>query len=70
MANSSPKKFFLVISKILRSFVNTLTSYEKYFHGNRDNLRQAIQMQLSKKLKIFPELFTALPKPAFNFQDF
>ena len=70
MANFSPKKFSLVISKILRPFVNTLTSYEKYFHGNRENLRQAIQMQLSKKLKIFLELLTAFPKSAFNFQDF
>ena len=31
------KKSFLVISEMLRPFVNTLTPDKKYFPGNREN---------------------------------
>ena len=48
------KMSLLVISKVLELFVKTLTADEKYSPGGSDNLLQAIQMQLSKKQKIFP----------------
>ena len=42
----------LVICEILELFVNTLTAkHIKYSLGNSDNLKQSIQMQLSKKQK-------------------
>ena len=47
----------LVICKILRLFVNTLTAGNKYSPLNRDNFSEPIQMNLSQKQKIFPELF-------------
>ena len=58
----------LVVSKILRLFVNTFTPDDKYPLVNSENLTQPIQMQLSKKLKIFSELFTGFLKSTFNFQ--
>ena len=64
------KKSFLVIFEILRPFVNTLTPDEKYFPGSGENIREPIQMQLSKKLKIFSEFSTAFPKSTFNFKHF
>ena len=39
----------LVLWKILRLFVNTLTDDEKYSFLYRDNLTQPIQIVLSKK---------------------
>ena len=38
---------------MLRLFVNTLSADEKYFLCNTENLPEPIQMELSKKLKIF-----------------
>ena len=49
----SSKKSLIVICKFLRLFVDTLTADGKYSRFNRDNLRQPIQMQLSKKQKTF-----------------
>ena len=43
----------LVLRKILRMFVNTLTDDEKYFLLYRDNLMQPIQILLSRKKKTF-----------------
>ena len=43
----------LVTFEILGLLVNTLTSYDKYSLRNSKNLPQPIQMQLSRKLKIF-----------------
>ena len=40
-----------------RLFVNTLTVNGKHYLLNRDNLTQAIQMQLSEKQKTFSEFF-------------
>ena len=51
------KKFLLVICKILRVFVNTLTADDKYSVLNRDNLLQDVQMQLSQKRKTFSPRF-------------
>ena len=60
----------MVISEILRPMFNTMTPDEKYFPRNRENLLEAIQIQLSNKLKIFPQFFTAFSKSPFNFQNF
>ena len=51
------KKSLLVICKILRVFVNTLTADDKYSVLNRDNLLQDVQMQLSQKRKTFSPRF-------------
>ena len=56
----SYKKSFLVISEILRPFFNLLTLDDKYCLGNRGNLRQAIQTQLSKKRHIFSLFFSCI----------
>ena len=49
----SSKKSLLVICKIFRQFVNTVTAQGKYSFLNRGNLTQPIQMQLFKNKKIF-----------------
>ena len=66
----SCKKSFLVISEMLRPFVNTMTPDENYFLCNRENLPIPIQMKLSKELKIFSQFFTALLRSTFNFEYF
>ena len=60
----------LVVSKIFRQFVNKLTPDDKYSVDNTENLTQPIQMQLSKKLEVFSEVFTAFLKNTFNFEHF
>ena len=62
------KKSLLVILKILRQFVNTLTVDEKHYLLNRDNLTQPIQIQLSQKEKIFSQFFFAFLKSILNFK--
>ena len=62
------KKSLLVIHKILRLFVNTLTVNDKHYLLNRDNLMQPIQMQLSQKQKTFSEFFFAFLKSILNFK--
>ena len=47
----------LVIHKILRLLVNTLTADDKHYLLNRNNLAQPIQIQLSEKQRIFSEFF-------------
>ena len=47
------KKSLLVIEKILRLFLHTLTVDDKDYMLNRDNLTQPIQMQSSEKHKKF-----------------
>ena len=64
------KMSLLVISKVLELFVKTLTADEKYSPGGSDNLLQAIQMQLSKKQKIFPQFFSAFLKFIANYEQF
>ena len=56
----SRKKFVLVIWKMLRLFVNTLTADDKYSLLNRDNLTQPIQLQLPQKQKILLNLLLLL----------
>ena len=45
-----------------------MTVNDKRYLLNRDNLLQPIQMQLSKKLKTFSELFFAFLKSIPNFK--
>ena len=51
------EKYLLVICKLLGLFVNTFTSNVKYSLLNRDNLKQQIQMHLSKKKNFFSIFF-------------
>ena len=57
-----------MIFEILRPFVNRLTPDKKYFLCNSENLPEPIEMQLSKKIKIFSEFFTANLKSTFYFE--
>ena len=56
----SCKKSVLVISKILRLFVNTLSAVDKYSLSKTDLLKQPIQMQISQKQKLFVKFFVHL----------
>ena len=47
------EKIRLTVSQILGVFANTLTADDKYSLRHRSNLPQPIQLQLSKKQKIF-----------------
>ena len=58
----SRKKSPLVLWKILRLFVNTLTDEDKYFLLNRENLTQPIQILLSQKQKTFAQFLSVFPK--------
>ena len=60
----------LVLCKILRLFVNTLTDDDKYCLLYRDNLTQPIQILLSQKKKTFSEFFSGFLKSTLNFVDF
>ena len=59
-----------MIIKTLRLVVNTLTANEKSSLLNRNNLRQPIHMQLSRKQKIFSEIFFVFLKPILNLEHF
>ena len=60
----------LVLCKILRLFVNTLTDDDKYCLLYRDNLTQTIQILLSQKQKAFCDFFSAFLKSKLNFEHF
>ena len=60
----------LVLCKILRLFVNTLTDDDKYSILYRDNLTQQIQILLSQKPKIFSQLFSEYLERILNFEHF
>ena len=60
----------LVICKISRLFINTLSDDGKNSLLNRDNLMQPIQMQLSKKQETFSQFFAAFVKSRLNFEHF
>ena len=47
-----------------------MTAVDKCSLPNRDNLMTPIHMQLSKKLKTFPEFFLAFSKSRLNFEHF
>ena len=56
------EKSLLVIRKIQRLLVNTLTADDKQSLLNINNLAEPIQIQLSEKQKIFSEFFLAFLK--------
>ena len=58
----------VAILKILRLFANSFTSYDKYSVLNREYLKAAIDMQLSRKQKGFCEFFVAFLKSRLNFE--
>ena len=60
----------LVLCKILKLFVNTLTADGKYFLLNRDNLTQPIQILVSQKQNTFSEFFSKFPKYPLNLKHF
>ena len=66
----SYKKSLLVICKISRLFINTLSADGKYSLFNRDNLTEPIQMQLSRKQKTFSEFFSSFLKSSLNYERF
>ena len=60
----------LVLCKILRLFVNTLTPDGKYSLLIRDKLKKPLQILLSEKQKRFSEFFSSFLKCTLNFQHF
>ena len=62
------KTSLLVIFKIWRLFVNTLSADDNYSLLNRENLTQPIQMQLSQKQKTFSPFFSDFLKSSWNFE--
>ena len=55
---------------MLRCFSNTLSVDGKYSLVNTDNLKQPIQMQLSRKQKPFSDFFSSFLKSGLNFEHF
>ena len=64
------KSSLLLTCKILRLFPNTPTADGKYSFPNRDNLTQPIQMQVSRKQKMFSQFFSAILNSNLNFKRF
>ena len=64
------KKSVSVTWKVLKMFINILTTNEKYSLLNRNNLRQQIQVQFSKKEKTFSEFISEFLKCRLNFERF
>ena len=60
----------LVLWKILRLFLKTLTDDDKDSLLYRDNSTQKIQILLSQKQKTFSQLFSAFLKRTLNFAHF
>ena len=60
----------LVLCKILRLFVNTLTPDGKYPLLNRDKLTQPLQILLYHKQKTFSQSFSQFLKSTLNFEHF
>ena len=60
----------LVLSQILRLFVNTLTPDDKYSHRNMQNFPQQLEAPLSQKQKSFSRFFIAFLKCALNLEHF
>ena len=60
----------LVLCKILRLFVNTLTADDKYSLLNRRNLMEPIMILLSLKKNTFSDFFSSFLKYTLNFEHF
>ena len=66
----SDKKSLLVICKISRLFINTVSADGEYSLVNRDNLTQPILMEVSRKQKTFSQYFSAFLKSSLTFEHF
>ena len=66
----SHKKSLLLICKIWRLFINTLSADGEYYLFNRDNLTEPIHMQVYRKQKTFSRFFSAFLKSSLNFKHF
>ena len=64
------EKSLLDTCKTSSLLINTLSADGKYSLFNRDNLKQAIQMQLSGKQKTFSDLFSPFSESDLNFEHF
>ena len=64
------KKCRLVKFEILRLFVNTLTTDDKYSSRNIQNLIQQLQMAISQKQKTFYRIFITFLKSRTNSNNF
>ena len=60
----------LVLCKIPKLFVNTLSDDDKHSVLHRDNLTQPIQILLSQQQKGFSEFSDAFSKSTLNFEHF
>ena len=60
----------LVLCKILRRFVNTLTDDDKYSLPYREILTQPLQIILSQKQKTFSGFLSPFLKCTLNFEHF
>ena len=60
----------LLLCKLIRYFVNTLTDDEKYSLLYRENLTQPIQKLLFEKQKSFSHFFCGFLKSTLNFEHF
>ena len=60
----------LVVSEILRLFVSTVTSDDRYIRCNIQNFTQQIQTPISQKQKIFSGFFIAYLECASNLEHF
>ena len=59
-----------MIWEILRPLVNAFTADDKYFPLSRGNLRQHLQIHLSRKEKKFSQFFCAFSKSTLYFGHF
>ena len=64
------RQSLLVICKVLRLLLNTLTADDKYSLVKRDNLRKPIQMQLSQEQESFSQFLFEFLKGSLNFEHF
>ena len=64
------QKSLLDTWKLFRPFLNTLTDDDRYTLINKNKWMQTIQKHLSKKTKIFSELFFAFFGSVLNFEHF
>ena len=60
----------LVLWKILRPLVNTLSEDDKYCLLYKDNLLQTLQILLSQKQNTCSQFFSAFLKSTLNFEHF
>ena len=64
------KKSLLMICKILKVFLNSLSARDKYSLRDRHNLTQPTQMHLSEKEKTLSQFFFQFSKSTLSFKHF